>query len=213
MAKSRARGEPGTLVLVAGPDARGKDMAVASVKRRFAGHPGIEFPLRVTTRPARESCEDLSVSRRVFLDMQREGAFALSWQAHGYDAAAPVAILDQLRAGHMVILVASQDAVARARYVWERVRVVELLAGPDGSRPFRAARSRLAPEHGSGLVQRIWHGGDIAEAVRRLSTHIEALAGAAQPKAAPVSAGPHPASALPQRKRAPLEWRSPEGRM
>lgn len=210
MAKSRARGEPGTLVVVAGPDARGKEIAVASVKRRFAGRPGVEFPLRIMTRPAREGCDYLSVSRRVFQAMQQDGAFALSWQTHGYDAAVPAGILDQLRAGHLVLVVASQDAVEKARHLWERVRVVELLAGPDGSRPFRVTRSRLAPEHHSGLVHRIWHGGDIADAVRRLASHVEALAEAAQPKPLAIAASNPCLIGSRQRKRAPLEWRSPE---
>lgn len=214
MARGKARGEPGTLIVVAGPDARGKEMAVASVKRRYACRPGIDFPLRIMTRPAREGSDHLSVSRRAFQDMQREGAFALSWQAQGHDAAAPAAILDWLGAGHLVVLVANHEAAVKAHQLWPKVRVIELLAGPDGSRPFAATRSRLVSQHAHGPVHRIWHGGDIAEAVRRLSGLLDTLASA--------STSPLPAAAgriegrettATQRKRAPLVWRSPESRL
>lgn len=209
MAAGRPSCEPGTLVVVAGPDARGKEVVVAAVKRRFACHAGIEFPVRIMTRPHCEGCDYLSVSRRVFRDMQREGAFALSWQAQGHDVAAPAGVLDSLRAGHLVVLVATHQAAQQAGALGTKVHLIELLAGPDGSRPLPAARMQAAAEPSASPMHRIWHGGDIAEAVRRVAAHVESLAAVGRRPVAPGEARQHGLGPA-QRKRAPLEWRSPK---
>lgn len=169
----------GAIVVVAGPEGRGKEVLVASARRRFGRHHAIAFPVRVMTRPPRDNCDYLSVSRRAFRDMEQAGSFALRWHAHGHEAAASADMLHVLGSGRLVVLVATAEAADRARALCRIVHLVEVLAGPDAARPRASAGGgRLASHH------RLLHAGDMAEAVGRFNALIEALLAAAAPAAA-----------------------------
>lgn len=165
-----ATGTAGLLLIVAGPDGRGKELVVSAARRRFAFHSGIDFPRCVVTRPPRGGAEALSVNRRAFRQMAEEGAFSLSWSALGYEAAAPAEMLRALRAGRLVVLVATREAAEQARAFCRSVHVVEILSGPDATRP-PVPLSCARPF----AIHRIHHGRDVAEAVRRFTTLIETL--------------------------------------
>jgi hypothetical protein len=139
------------------------------------------------TRPPRDNCDYLSVSRRVFRQMQADGSFALSWISHGYEAAAPVEMLRPLRAGQLVVLVATREAAAAARALCRRVHVVEVMAGPDAAGPPTRGGAGQEGTH-TPSVYRLHHAGDIAEAVRRFCGLIETLERGGSGRALPVDA-------------------------
>lgn len=186
MAGPGARCAKGALLVVAGPEGRGKELLVGSARRRFAAS-SVAFPVRVMTRPPRENCDYLSVSRRVFRQMLADGSFALSWNANGYEAAAPVEMLRPLRAGQLVVLVATREAAVAARAICRRVHVVEVMAGPDAAGPLNRGGARHKGAHAPD-VHRLHHGGDIAEAVRRFCGLIETLERGVAGGALPVDA-------------------------
>jgi phosphonate metabolism protein PhnN/1,5-bisphosphokinase (PRPP-forming) len=176
----------GALLIVAGPEGRGKELLVGSARRRFAAS-SVAFPVRVMTRPARENCDYLSVSRRVFQQMQADGSFALSWVSHGYEAAAPVEMLRPLRAGQLVVLVATREAAEAARALCRRVHVVEVMAGPDAAGPLNRGEAGQKWAYTPG-VHRLHHSGDIADGLRRFCHLIETLAQATTGGALPAHA-------------------------
>jgi len=146
----------GLLVLLAGAEARGKDMLIASARRRYAHDPRLEFPARLQTRAPALDTEHIGIPRRVFRDIERNRGFAVSWQnadaEHGLTAGA----LQALSAGRIVVIAVPPAAVERFRAVWPNVEVVPLTSEVDSARPC----ANRSPEA-------IRHSGDIAEAVRR----------------------------------------------
>ena len=72
------------LVLVVGPSGAGKDTLINAAREALAGDRRFAFPRRVVTRPAVAALEDHdSVTRAEFALQEANGAYALSWEAHG----------------------------------------------------------------------------------------------------------------------------------
>jgi ribose 1,5-bisphosphokinase PhnN len=146
----------GLLVLLAGAEARGKDLLIASARRRYAHDPRLEFPARLQTRVPALDTEHIGVPRRVFRAIERNHGFAVSWQNADADHGLTAGALEALSAGRIVVIAVPPAAVERFRSVWPNVEVVPLTSDVDSARP-RANRDPHA----------IRHSGDIAEAVRR----------------------------------------------
>lgn len=108
----------GTLFLVAGPSGAGKDTLIAASRDRL--RQGYVFPRRTITRPAQPGGEDhVTESMAAFEVLERAGAFALTWRAHGVAYGIPAAIETDLARGKHVVANVSrtivQDAIARFR--------------------------------------------------------------------------------------------------
>lgn len=90
------------VVAVVGPSGVGKDSVMGAV---CAARPDIELVRRVITRAPEAGGEVYSpVSEPEFLDMQGQGAFALSWAAHGLHYGIPVSIdLQRTRAAAVLV--------------------------------------------------------------------------------------------------------------
>jgi ribose 1,5-bisphosphokinase len=157
----------GLLVLLAGAAARGKDLLIASARRRYAGDPRLEFPARLQTRNCEHDSEHIGVPRRVFRDIERNRGFAVSWQnaeaQHGLTAGA----LEALQAGRIVVVAVPPDAVASFQALWSRVEVVPLASDVDAARPSTTRATHAAS---------VRHSGDIAEAVRRFHRVLDDIA-------------------------------------
>lgn len=165
--RSVAQSQPeGRLILLVGPEGRGKDMMVAAARRRFAADASFAFPPRVITRAQGPNDTHVAVTRRAFQAMQRERAFLVTWQAGDVGFGIPVQVADELAAGRTVVVAATHDAVAPSRDACRDVRVVEVLSGPDLTRARLAGIARSRGQQQSAAVC-IEHPGDIAAAVRR----------------------------------------------
>lgn len=147
----------GRLVLVVGPSGAGKDTLILAAKRLLASDPRFVFPRRVVTRPAMPSAEDHdSLDAKDFALQEMQGAYALSWRAHGLCYGIPVSIHGDIAAGRTVVINASRAAVEPARQGFQAT-VVLVDAAPDIRRARLAGRGREGPED---VSRRLDRGGD-----------------------------------------------------
>jgi hypothetical protein len=162
---SRPGPPAGLLVLLAGAEARGKDLLIATARRRYAGDPRLEFPARLQTGACAHDAEHIGVPRRVFRDIEANRGFAVAWMGAGEHYGLTAGALESLEAGRIVVLAIPHDAVARFEDLWPNVEVVALACDVDDARP----RPRSSSPHGPRPPQAgaVRHSGDIAEAVRR----------------------------------------------
>jgi len=131
----------GTLFLVVGPSGAGKDSLIAGARKQLST--GFLFPRRAITRPEGSAGEDhIAVDRAAFERRERDGAFALSWRAHGHCYGIPVEIETALAAGTNVVVNVSREVVDAARTRLAPVRVIEVTAPPDVLRARLRARGR-----------------------------------------------------------------------
>lgn len=193
---------PGRLVLVVGPSGAGKDTLIGGAQAACAADSGVLFPQRIVTRPSSSSENNATLSDAAFDEAAAEGAFALSWGAHGHKYGVPAAVDDDIRAGRTLICNVSRTVIAHARRRYAHV-VVVLVTAP---REVLAARlvGRRRPSDGDilGRLQRateiececeadivIENVGNPAAGIRQLLDVIHAPAGCTQP-AEPGGEGP-----------------------
>jgi ribose 1,5-bisphosphokinase len=136
---------PGTGILVAvvGPSGVGKDSLIGAARAALADTPSIRFARRMITRPADEAGENhMPVSSGDFGQLEKAGAFAVSWDAHGLKYGVPASVLDDLDAGRMVVVNGSRSALDRFQAVFPRLVVVNVTARADVLAVRLAARGR-----------------------------------------------------------------------
>ncbi len=163
----------GLLVLLAGAEARGKDLLIATARRRYANDPRLEFPGRVATKASEHDGEHIGVPRRVFRDIEAAQGFAAAWQHGGQRHGLTAGSLAALEAGRIVVLAVPHEAVEQFAALWPRVEVVPVAFEVDAARP--SVRARLAGVSGRSQAG-VRHGGDIAQAVRRFHDVLDTLA-------------------------------------
>jgi len=130
----------GTLFLVVGPSGAGKDTLIAAAAR---ARPDLFVPRRVVTRSDTAGGEEIdSVDPREFEDMERAGAFALSWRAHGLAYGIPAELEGALSAGRDALVNVSRGVVDAARARFAPVRVIAITAEPGVLADRLAARGR-----------------------------------------------------------------------
>jgi phosphonate metabolism protein PhnN/1,5-bisphosphokinase (PRPP-forming) len=127
------------LVLVVGPSGAGKDTLINAARKALASDRRFVFPRRVVTRPAVAALEDHdSVTRAEFALQEANGAYALSWEAHGLHYGLPAAISGEIAAGHVVVMNGSRAMVAAGRAKFPGTAVILVDATP-GERAARLA--------------------------------------------------------------------------
>jgi ribose 1,5-bisphosphokinase len=121
--------DAGMLAVVVGPSGAGKDTLMGIAGQHFAGRPDVHFVRRVITRDSDAGGEDhKSVSDADFDAMERAGAFAVSWPAHGLKYGIPAGVTDDLARGHLVIANGSRSALDRFQTVFPRLKVINITA-------------------------------------------------------------------------------------
>ncbi len=125
------------LVLVVGPSGAGKDTLINGAREVLAGDARFVFPRRVVTREAVTAVEDHdSVTPTEFALQEANGAYALSWEAHGLRYGLPAHIVGDIDAGRVVVMNGSRAMVAAARGKFPGTAAVLIEAAP----AVRAAR-------------------------------------------------------------------------
>jgi phosphonate metabolism protein PhnN/1,5-bisphosphokinase (PRPP-forming) len=201
----------GRLVLVVGGEQPGLDALLTAARRRFAAEARVEFPPRLVTRRRTTGDTEISTSRRVFREIEREGGLFLSWETDGVFHGYAIGVREALSAGSMVVAAAPALAVPEAVKRWPDVRVVRLTVGTDAVRLPLLPRACLARMMGPALCRRsraicgqdpvdarVHHSGDLSLAVRSLTEALLRVLG--EPKE------PRPRAAKPRsssRPRAP----------
>lgn len=119
---------PGRLIAVVGPSGVGKDSVMRALAARV---PDLYRVRRVITRPADPDSEDFqSVTPAQFAQMAGQGAFCLSWQAHGLHYAVPRDVCARVAAGQDCTVNLSRGVLGRLPALFERVLVLSLTATP-----------------------------------------------------------------------------------
>lgn len=129
----------GAFVAVVGASGSGKDSVIGSARALLADQSsGVVFPRRLITRPVGAGEDHVPVSEADFTRLEHEGGFALSWRAHGLAYGIPVAVVDAVRRGDVVVANVSRGALDRLPERFERSAVVRV------SVPEQQRRARLA---------------------------------------------------------------------
>lgn len=143
---ARAGDEPignGVVVAVVGPSGAGKDTVIEYAREHLGDSGIIEFARRVITRPCDGSSEQHdSLSEDDFETAEAEGAFAVSWRAHGLRYGIPLAAEQAVRDGRVLIANVSRSVVGRMRRRYASFMVAEIVARPDILAERLAARGR-----------------------------------------------------------------------
>jgi phosphonate metabolism protein PhnN/1,5-bisphosphokinase (PRPP-forming) len=132
------------LVLVVGPSGAGKDTVIAGARGALANDRRFCFSRRTVTRDPDPFEDHHCVLPGDFARAKRQGAFLLSWSAHGLSYGIPSAVTHDLTLGRVVVCNVSRTVIAAARAQCQNVRVVLVSAPPAILAARLAARGREA---------------------------------------------------------------------
>ncbi|MGG4774144.1 phosphonate metabolism protein/1,5-bisphosphokinase (PRPP-forming) PhnN [Alcaligenaceae bacterium 429] len=120
----------GKLVYMVGPSGSGKDSVLAALAADLP--PDWVIMKRAVTReesPANAYAEYLS--HEVFRQQQRQGAFALSWEAHGLIYGIRSELDTHLQAGKLVLVNGSREHWEQVKQRYEQASLVWLTVAPE----------------------------------------------------------------------------------
>ncbi|MEH6390241.1 MAG: phosphonate metabolism protein/1,5-bisphosphokinase (PRPP-forming) PhnN [Sulfitobacter sp.] len=133
----------GRFIAIVGPSGVGKDSvmdALARVDARFT------LARRVISRPVEKGGEVYDgVTEKAFAIAEQEGAFVLSWAAHGLHYGIPKTIMFDLAQGRDVLVNLSRAILPRAQTLFDRFCVILLSADQDVLAARLTARNREDP--------------------------------------------------------------------
>ncbi|MFK7764027.1 MAG: phosphonate metabolism protein/1,5-bisphosphokinase (PRPP-forming) PhnN [Roseobacter sp.] len=119
----------GRIIAIVGPSGVGKDSVMSGLS---AIEPRLTCARRVITRPEDVGGEIFhGVTPKTFEKMQKEGAFALCWSAHGLLYGIPTSVNVQLNAGQDVLLNLSRSVLQTAAERFSKFEVIALTATAD----------------------------------------------------------------------------------
>lgn len=121
---------PGAFVAVVGPSGAGKDTVMGHVRDRLEGDPRYVFARRVVTRDPNGGEDHDCLDPAAFAAAEADGAYVLSWQAHGLGYGIPAAYGRMVDDGAVVIANLSRAVLPAARARFPRFRVLEITAPP-----------------------------------------------------------------------------------
>lgn len=122
----------GVFVAVVGPSGAGKDTIIDYARSRFADESRLEFVRRVITRPSDAGSEDHdTLAEAAFIDAEADGAFAVSWEAHGLRYGIPADVDWSVSNGRVAVANVSRAIIPMLRERYANLAVVEITAAPE----------------------------------------------------------------------------------
>ncbi|WP_188393999.1 phosphonate metabolism protein/1,5-bisphosphokinase (PRPP-forming) PhnN [Mesorhizobium sp. SARCC-RB16n] len=122
----------GVFVAVVGPSGAGKDTVIGYAKALFADETQLEFVRRVITRPSDAASEDHdTLADAAFAEADADGAFAISWEAHGLRYGLPADVDWSVSNGHVVVANVSRAIIPTLRERYANLAIVEITALPE----------------------------------------------------------------------------------
>lgn len=118
----------GRLVAVVGASGVGKDSLIDAMTRAA---PWLHRVRRVITRPPGPGERFDSVPPEEFERLRRDGAFCLSWEAHGLRYGIPAAVEARVGRGEEAVANLSRGALPEAAEIFPRLLVLHLTASPE----------------------------------------------------------------------------------
>ena len=133
----------GVFIAVVGPSGAGKDTIIDYAREKLLDDSGVEFVRRVITRPSDAGSEDHdTLADAAFDEAEKQGAFALSWPAHGLKYGLPANVDRTIADGRVAIANLSRGALPALRQRYANVAVVEITARHDILAERLSARGR-----------------------------------------------------------------------
>ncbi|WP_181708392.1 phosphonate metabolism protein/1,5-bisphosphokinase (PRPP-forming) PhnN [Chthonobacter rhizosphaerae] len=170
-------GRPGAFVAVVGPSGAGKDTVMSRVREQLSSDGRFVFARRVVTRDQNGGEDHDCLDPAAFEAACADGAYVLSWRAHGLGYGIPAAYGRMVDGGAVVVANLSRAVLTDARARFPRFAVLEITAPAEVLAARLAARGREstdeiaarlarveAPVTGPD-VHRIDNGGPLADAV------------------------------------------------
>ncbi|MBZ9738191.1 MULTISPECIES: phosphonate metabolism protein/1,5-bisphosphokinase (PRPP-forming) PhnN [unclassified Mesorhizobium] len=122
----------GVFVAVVGPSGAGKDTVIGYAKALFADETQLEFVRRVITRPSDAASEDHdTLADAAFAEAEADGAFAVSWEAHGLRYGLPADVDWSVSNGHVAVANVSRAIIPTLRERYANLAIVEITASPE----------------------------------------------------------------------------------
>jgi ribose 1,5-bisphosphokinase len=122
----------GVFVAVVGPSGAGKDTVIGYARARFTDETRLEFVRRVITRPSDAASEDHdTLADAAFVEAEADGAFAISWEAHGLRYGIPADVDWSVANGRVAVANVSRAIIPILRDRYANLAVVEITASPD----------------------------------------------------------------------------------
>ncbi|MBZ9795546.1 phosphonate metabolism protein/1,5-bisphosphokinase (PRPP-forming) PhnN [Mesorhizobium sp. ES1-4] len=122
----------GVFVAVVGPSGAGKDTVIGYAKALFAEETQLEFVRRVITRPCDVTSEDHdTLADAAFAEAEADGAFAISWEAHGLRYGLPADVDWSVSNGHVAVANVSRAIIPTLRERYANLAIVEITASPE----------------------------------------------------------------------------------
>lgn len=122
----------GVFVAVVGPSGAGKDTVIGYARALFAEEGRLEFVRRVITRPSDAASEDHdTLADAAFAEAEADGAFAISWEAHGLHYGIPAEVDSSVADGRVAIANVSRAVIPKLRERYANLAVVEITASPE----------------------------------------------------------------------------------
>ncbi|MEP3330603.1 phosphonate metabolism protein/1,5-bisphosphokinase (PRPP-forming) PhnN [Sedimentitalea sp.] len=116
----------GRLIAIVGPSGVGKDSVMSGI---INANPTIQLVRRVITRAPDMGGEDYdAVTAEQFAELRENGAFFVSWQAHGLYYGIPADVLSDVRNGATCIANFSRSALTQAAEIFPELHVLNITA-------------------------------------------------------------------------------------
>jgi len=132
-------------VLVVGPSGAGKDTLLDHAKAAYKHNPEIVFARRVITREPMSE-DHATLDEAAFITARENGAFLLTWRAHGLHYGIPASLRHDLQCGRMVIANVSRSVITESETLEAIVTVLNVTAATDVLARRIAARGRESLE-------------------------------------------------------------------
>ncbi len=132
----------GIFVGVVGASGAGKDSVIRFARQALAGDGRFVFPRRVVTRAGGSAEDSEEATYDDFLQREAEGAFVLSWRAHGISYGIPSSVNDDIRSMRIVTVNISREVIPLVRERFKNFRIVEIVASVAVVERRLAARGR-----------------------------------------------------------------------